>query len=145
MKTFKIAGFFVNECAQLHEIKLVDGLIINKEDEKRTWLIELFVSKDYEETFSDYQKREDELNVQVLISHPNNDPAIFTAEMRDMKILDNGINVLLEGKLQKMRNEYAKQVLGKLVKEGLEGNALIEAFNQSIQRRHNTPTVKEQN
>ncbi|MGM7634713.1 YwpF family protein [Bacillus sp. Hm123] len=99
MKTFKIAGFFINESAQLHEIKLIDGLIINKEDEKHTWLIELFVSKDYEEVFSDYQKREGELSVQILISHPNNDPAIFTAEMRGMKTLENGITVLLEGKL----------------------------------------------
>ncbi|WP_338751940.1 YwpF family protein [Bacillus sp. FJAT-52991] len=143
MKTFKVAGFFLNEPNQLREIKLIDGLIINKEDDKQAWLIELFVSKDYEEVFSHYQKQEDEMNVQVLISHPNNDPATFTAEMRDMKTLESGINILLEGRLQQMRTEYAKRTLEKLVKEGIEGDALIETFNQSMQRRRNAPAIKE--
>ncbi|WP_203363517.1 YwpF family protein [Bacillus sp. REN10] len=143
MKTFKIAGFFLNKDEQLQEITLIDGLIINKEDDKRTWLIELFVNKDDESFFLDCQKREGDMNVQILISHRNNDPAVFLAEMRDMKMLDGGISILLEGRLQQMRNEYAKQVLESLIHKGVEGNDLIEAFNQSLQRRRNIPTISE--
>ena len=43
MKTFKIAGFYLAWQGDAQEIELLDGLIINREDDKRSWLIELFV------------------------------------------------------------------------------------------------------
>jgi len=42
MKTFKLVSLQFIEDQDAKDIDFIDGLIINKEDEKRTWLIELF-------------------------------------------------------------------------------------------------------
>ncbi|WP_157796290.1 YwpF family protein [Bacillus xiapuensis] len=144
MKTFKIAGFFLSEPDYSREIELIDGLIINRENEQRSWLIELYVDYQYEDLFKACQRQGEEINVQLLISHRDNDPATFTAKMREMNKLDRGINVLLEGRLQKMRNLYAKQVLERLVSKGLEGDALIDAFHTQLTRRRNIPSPKKE-
>ncbi|KMY55648.1 hypothetical protein AC623_18345 [Bacillus sp. FJAT-27231] len=145
MKTFKIAGFYLAEQDEPQEIELLDGLIINREDDKRSWLIELFVHPKYEELFRELEKREDELKVQVLITHPNNDPALFSARVRELNTLEDGTSVLLEGRLRQMRNEYAKQVLSDLVGKGLSGENLVNTFNTHLKQRKNapSPSVKE--
>ncbi|OCA88862.1 YwpF family protein [Pseudobacillus wudalianchiensis] len=143
MKTFKIAGFYLAEQDEPQEIELLDGLIINREDDKRSWLIELFVHPKYEELFQELEKQEDELKVQVLITHPNNDPALFSARVRELNTLEDGISVLLEGRLRQMRNEYAKQVLSDLVGKGLSGENLLNTFNTHLKQRKNAPSAKE--
>ncbi|KZR57571.1 YwpF family protein [Pseudobacillus badius] len=141
MKTFKIAGFYLAWQGDAQEIELLDGLIINREDDKRSWLIELFVDPTYEEAFRQHENQE-EMKVQVLITHPNNDPALFSAQMREMNILQDGINILLEGKLRQMRNEYAKQVLSDLISQGISGEELVDAFNNRLKQRKNVPPVQ---
>ncbi|GLY09041.1 YwpF family protein [Pseudobacillus badius] len=141
MKTFKIAGFYLAWQGDAQEIELLDGLIINREDDKRSWLIELFVDPKYEEAFRQHENQE-EMKVQVLITHPNNDPALFSAQMREMNILQDGINILLEGKLRQMRNEYAKQVLSDLISQGISGEELVDAFNNRLKQRKNVPPVQ---
>lgn len=143
MKSFKIAGFYLAEQDDAQEIELLDGLIINREDDKQSWLIELFVHPKYEEMFREFEKQEDELKVQVLITHPNNDPALFSAQVRDLNTLEDGISILLEGRLKQMRNEYAKQVLSDLVGKGLSGENLVNTFNTRLKQRKNAPSSKE--
>ncbi|HEY9577792.1 MAG TPA: YwpF family protein [Pseudobacillus sp.] len=143
MKSFKIAGFYLAEQDDAQEIELLDGLIINREDDKQSWLIELFVHPKYEEMFREFEKQEDELKVQVLITHPNNDPALFSAQVRDLNTLEDGISVLLEGRLKQMRNEYAKQVLSDLVDKGFSGENLVNTFNTRLKQRKNAPSSKE--
>lgn len=143
MKSFKIAGFYLAEQDDAQEIELLDGLIINREDDKQSWLIELFVHPKYEEMFREFEKQEDELKVQVLITHPNNDPALFSAQVRDLNTLEDGISILLEGRLKQMRNEYAKQVLSDLVGKGFSGENLVNTFNTRLKQRKNAPSSKE--
>lgn len=142
MKTFKIAGFHLAGQDNTQEIELLDGLIINREDEKRSWLIELFVHPRYEEVFRKYENQEEGLKAEVLITHPNNDPALFSTRLRGLNVLESGISVLLEGKLQHMRNEYAKQVLSDLVQQGLTGDRLVDQFNTNLKQRKNAPSIK---
>ncbi|MFK2825588.1 YwpF family protein [Bacillus sp. B190/17] len=142
MKTFKVAGFYLAGQNNAQEIRLLDGLIINREDEKQSWLIELFVDPCYEELLRSYEKQKDELKVQVIITHPSNDPALFSAQIRALNKLENGINVLFEGELLHMRNEYAKQILADLVHEGLEGEELIETFDIYLRQRKNARSDK---
>ncbi len=55
MKTFKLKKLIVKEGIEAkllqHEIKLLDGLIINREDEQNRWLIEAFIDQSYLEFF----------------------------------------------------------------------------------------------
>ena len=61
MKTFKLISLHVTGDHGLIEIDLEDGLIINKEDENRTWLLEASVSALYEDYFQSLL--EDEKNL----------------------------------------------------------------------------------
>ena len=64
MKTFKLISLQVTGDHGLIEIHLEDGLIINKEDENRTWLLEASVSASYEDYFQSLLEDEKDLTLQ---------------------------------------------------------------------------------
>ncbi|OES44915.1 YwpF family protein [Domibacillus iocasae] len=143
MKTFKVASFFFEKKGELIPIPLQDGLIINREDEQRSWLIELFLhEKDVQAVRSFEQDKP--LTARIAISHRGNDPAMFTVSIRSFQPLENGTSVLFDAQLRQMRNEYAKQVLHSLVEQGLEGEQLLETFSEIIRKHPNAPD-KEKN
>ncbi|MBM7648382.1 hypothetical protein JOC78_001324 [Bacillus ectoiniformans] len=142
MKTFKIAGFFINDHSEIKEVELIDGLIINREDEHRSWLIEVFMSESYNDTLQKIQHQEEAIEVHALITHPDNDPAIFSVQLREVTYLTSGISAIFEGRLLQMRNEYAKQVLADLIEEGVSDQDLLDSFNTRIQKRKNVPISK---
>lgn len=137
MKTFKAAEFFLQKEKQMIEIPLQDGLIINREDEERTWLIELFLNKEDEKVVRPFEK-EKGITARIAITHRDNDPALFSVSVRSFQQLEHGTSVLFDAKLRQMRNEYAIQVLGSLLKSGLEGEELLTVFTEEIRKR---PTV----
>jgi hypothetical protein len=138
MKTFRVAEIFLKNEENLHKIPLKDGLIINREDEKRTWLIELFLDESEEISIHRFKNVSD-LTALIAITHRGNDPATFSVSMRNIHKLDHGISVLFDAQLRQMRNEYAKQVLDSLLQQGLEGEELLQTFTDTIQKRPNVP------
>ena len=143
MKTFKVAAFFFEKKEQLVPIPLQDGLIINREDEKRSWLIELFLNEESVQVVRSFEK-EKPLTARLEISHRGNDPAMFNVSIRSFQPLVKGTSVLLDAQLRQMRNDYAKQVLHSLVEKGLEGEELLRTFSEAIRKRPNL-TDKEKN
>ncbi|WP_456273083.1 YwpF family protein [Bacillus sp. AK031] len=135
MKTFKVITLQVVENDDLKDIEIVDGLIINKEDEKGTWLIEGCMKKEYYDFFRDAQQEEDDLEVQVVISHPDNDPAAFMTRISCIKSMDFNLSILFEGKLKKQRNEYAELLLDDLVEKGFQGTGLVQEFKDKMKSK----------
>lgn len=135
MKSFKIVSLQVIVDGNIKEIVLEDGLIINKEDGKKTWLIEAYISKEYHDFFRAAQQRQDELDVQVVITHESNDPAPFSTRVRGMNEFENHISVLLEGYLRVKRSNYAELLLSDIVREGFTGEELIEEFRNRMKKR----------
>ncbi|WP_046174569.1 YwpF family protein [Domibacillus indicus] len=133
MKTFKVAAFFIEKNEQLISIPLQDGLIINREDEQQSWLIELFLTEEGVQTVQSFEQ-DKQLAVRIAISHRGNDPARFYAAIRSFQTLREGTSVLFDAQLRQMRNEYAKQLLHSLVEEGLEGEQLVTAFSEAIRK-----------
>ncbi|MDA6082790.1 YwpF family protein, partial [Escherichia coli] len=78
----------------LIDIQLDDGLIINKEDEKSTWLLEAFIDKSYLEYFKKRADDKDELTIQVVITKKENDPAAFQTKITSISELENHISIL---------------------------------------------------
>ncbi|MFD1168396.1 YwpF family protein [Oceanobacillus caeni] len=105
MKTFKLKMLFVlpNNLEQ-KEIKLLDGLIINKEDDyyPNQWLIEAFVSKDYTTYFEKIMNIE-ELLLKVKISKTDNEPVLFKSKIIGINEIGENINVLFKGNLEKKK------------------------------------------
>ncbi|OKL37598.1 YwpF family protein [Domibacillus mangrovi] len=138
MKTFKVAEFFLDKEEDSHKIPLKDGLIINREDEKQSWLIELFLDENEELSIRRFHHVSN-LTARIAITHRGNAPAIFSVSMRDIQKLDHGISVLFDAQLRQRRNDYTKQVLDSLLKEGLEGEELLNTFTDTIRKQLNMP------
>ncbi|WP_309089228.1 YwpF family protein [Domibacillus sp.] len=139
MKTFKVAAFFFEKEGEVTPVPLQDGLIINREDEQRSWLIELFLQEEDVQLVRTFEQ-EEQLTARVAISHRGNDPAMFTVSIRSFELLKDGTSILFDAQLRQMRNEYAKQVLHSLVEEGLSGEKLLEAFTEAL---HSRPKVEQ--
>ncbi|MGG3449036.1 YwpF family protein [Domibacillus aminovorans] len=138
MKTFKVAEFFLEKEEISHKIPLKDGLIINREDEKQSWLIELFLDESEELSIRRFHHISS-LTARIAITDRGNDPAIFSVSMRGIQKLDHGISVLFDAQLRQRRNHYTKQVLDSLLKQGLEGEELLNTFTDTIRKRPEIP------
>lgn len=143
MKTFKLISLHVTGDHGLIEIKLQDGLIINKEDENRTWLLEAYVSATYEEYFQTLLDKDEELTLQVVISRKENDPAYYYSKLILIKRLDEDhISLLFKGLLNRSRSNYAEQVLTTLIEKGLSGQELLKQFKEQMKIKPTIPSTK---
>ncbi|MED1490544.1 YwpF family protein [Bacillus smithii] len=134
MKTFKLVSLQFIEDQDAKDIDFIDGLIINKEDEKRTWLIELFTDLSYYDYFRDVQQRDKDLEIQVIISRPENSPAYFFGHIHCIKKMESNVSVLLQGRLTNRQNEFAERLLTDLVQMGLSGEQLVREFSGNLKK-----------
>ncbi|MGG0716184.1 YwpF-like family protein [Robertmurraya massiliosenegalensis] len=132
MKTFKLISLQLVKKDEWLDIPLVDGLIINKEDDHSTWLIEGYIDKSFYDVFHEARTEEKELLVQVVITKKENEPAPFKVKVRSLQSFENHISVLLEGTLKKSTNRYAENLLDSLIQRGLSGDELMEEFRSGI-------------
>ncbi|AKP48793.1 MULTISPECIES: YwpF family protein [Bacillus] len=142
MKTFKLVSLQFIEDQDAKDIDFIDGLIINKEDEKRTWLIELFTDLSYYDYFRDVQQRDKDLEIQVIISRPENSPAYFFGHIHCIKKMESNVSVLLQGRLTNRQNEFAERLLTDLVQMGLSGEQLVREFSVNLKKRPGHPVAK---
>lgn len=135
MKTFKIVAMQVLEGPKGKDIPLVDGLIINKENEDGTWIIEAFIDLQFEEYFQKKKDQEQPFEIRVIITHAANDPAPFTVKVHKLIHLDSHVSVLFAGKLSKRKNEYSELLLDDLIKEGYSGEELMAEFKKRMRTK----------
>ncbi|WP_071393319.1 YwpF family protein [Bacillus tuaregi] len=132
MKTFKLISLQVAEKSGLIDIRLEDGLAINKEDSDRTWLLEAYVAATYEPYFQALLDAGHEISLQVVISRAENDPAYFQAKSLLMKKLADGhLSLLFKGKINQA-NTYPELLLAALIENGLSGQELLREFKEKM-------------
>ncbi|WP_110928351.1 YwpF family protein [Bacillus massiliglaciei] len=138
MKSFKLISVqIVTPQLELIDVQLVDGLIINKEDDARTWLLEAFVQEGhYKQLENNLPKLNEEVNIQAVITKKDNDPAFFHTVLRTLRFIDGHVSLLFVGHLQSARNRYAEILLEDLVRKGIEGQQLVEEFKEKIHSKH---------
>jgi hypothetical protein len=141
MKTFKVISLQVVDNDELHDFEIEDGLIINKEDGKSTWLVETYMSQKYIEFFQKVQQQKGDLEIQVVISNKANDPAAFMTSIRGIKKMDGRMSILFEGKLKKQRNEYAELLLDDLLQKGYTGDELMKEFREKMVSKPRIPAT----
>lgn len=143
MKSFKAAAFFLEKNGTPIRVPIQSGLVINKEDEHQSWLIELFLLPDSTK-ITDEIMTGSEYPARVAITHEQNDPALFLVKPRSFFTLDSGISILLDARLQTVRNDYAKQLLESLIEQGLGGSELLSVFARAITERPALPISKKE-
>lgn len=144
MKTFKLIALKLIQDNEAVDIVFEDGLIIDKEEENKTWLIEAFTSNTYLDLFQRALKEDRELFVETVITRGDNVPVPFRVRVKSFRKLDTRITVLLEGTLEKSRNSNPEQPPEKLVKQGLTGKQLLkESQKQRTSQTSPTTNTKE--
>lgn len=102
MKTFKLKMLQVLKDDDVEEIQLIDGLIINREDEsyENQWLIEAYVDKEYASYFEKIKTKKF-VRLMVKISKEDNVPVEFTATIIGINQIGTNINVLFKGDINR--------------------------------------------
>ncbi|MCQ6274647.1 hypothetical protein JMM81_06620 [Bacillus sp. V3B] len=132
MKTFKLISLQVVEKCGLIDIKLEDGLVINKEDESQTWLLEASVSTTYESYFQSLLDAGNDVTLQVIISQKENDPAYFQATpLLIKKLSEDHMSLLFRGNINRSNN-YPELLLINLINQGLSGPDLLAQFKEKM-------------
>lgn len=139
MKTFKLVSLEVlekkGERLDQQPINLIDGLIINREDDSNRWLIEAYVEQVYFEKFNEYKEEEKELVLHAKITKTTNPPATFVMKIVNINEIGSDINVLLMGTLVDRQRDKVEKELKQLIDEGYKGEDLLIKF-----KKRNTET-----
>ncbi|WP_147802252.1 YwpF-like family protein [Alkalicoccus halolimnae] len=138
MKTFRLCSLTIlfDEAPQEDkpikgkEIPLRDGLIINKEEAEKNWLLEAVVDKDWLPFFEDYLHKQQPLMAEVTITKRTNDPATLYSEIKAVHELDEHLSVHIEGRIVAKREDLSDMLLRNLLDEGYKGEALYEEYRR---------------
>ncbi|KIP21068.1 YwpF-like family protein [Anoxybacillus ayderensis] len=130
MKTFKLVALTLLH-EQKQDIPLIDGLMINKEDENKRWLVEAYIEQTYRELFTSLKENGTTFDALVTISRTTNDPAHVRATVRSVTLMGERISVLMDATIVK-RSNLAEVVLEDLVQRGLHGETLLQQFKQQM-------------
>lgn len=138
LKTFKLSSLEIvedknNDIIQ-HAIPLLDGLVINKEDEQKRWVIEAFMEKSYLEDFNRLNEQNDTVMLQVKITKATNTPATFITTILSINEIGEHINVIFRGTIIDQRKDIVKDMLKKLIEEGYQGDSLYKKFKELIEK-----------
>ncbi|WP_251552300.1 YwpF-like family protein [Neobacillus muris] len=135
MKTFKLYSLEVLEGETSVEIPLEDGLILNKEDDHSTWLIEAYSNLSLYDFFKKIQDENREVIAEVVITKKENAPAYFQTRIVSLLKFDNHISVLLEGQMRRNKSDYSELLLENLLQKGFEGQPLLMEFKDKIKSK----------
>ncbi|WP_042145155.1 YwpF family protein [Paucisalibacillus sp. EB02] len=136
MKTFLLKSLQIvdsqNEEIVKTDIDLLDGLIINREDDNNTWLIEALLDKNYLEFFKDVQEKKEQVMIEAKITKLTNAPATFITSIDSINKIGKHINIMFMGKIIDKRNSKIEEMLSKLIEKGYEGEELLDKFKKLL-------------
>jgi hypothetical protein len=136
MKTFKLKSLEIfdqkEEEILQHNIPLLDGLIINREDDQDQWTIEAFIEKSHLAFFKKLKEENDEIMLQVKITKESNAPATFITSIIGINEIGENMNILFVGTIVDRRINKIEEMLTSLIEEGYQGNDLLDKFKELI-------------
>ena len=142
MKSFKLYSLEVVEDENSVEIPLVDGLILNKEDEHSTWLLEAYTDLSLFDYFKKISEADRDLIIEAVITKKENAPAYFQTKICSLTKFERHISVLFEGHLRRNKSDYSELLLDSLIEKGLEGTELLKEFKDKMKSK---PKIKVKN
>lgn len=135
MKTFKLISLDIVENDNSVEVPLEDGLILNKEDEHSTWLIEAYTDLSKYDYFKKIYETGREIIVEAVITKKDNTPAYFQTRISSLQKFERHISVLFQGHLRRNKSDYSELLLDNLIQKGLQGEALLNEFKEKMKSK----------
>ncbi|WP_066070586.1 YwpF family protein [Neobacillus soli] len=142
MKSFKLYSLDVVDEDRSIEVPLEDGLILNKEDDRSTWLLEAYTDLSLYDYFKKISEQDRDIIVEAVITKKENAPAYFQTKICSLIKFENNISVLFEGHIRRNKSDYSELLLENLLQKGLEGSALLSEFRDKIKSK---PKLKVKN
>ncbi|WHY77416.1 YwpF-like family protein [Neobacillus sp. WH10] len=142
MKTFKLYSLDVVEDDSSVEVPLIDGLILNKEDDQSTWLLEAYTDLSLYDYFKEISEQNRDIIVEAVITKKENAPAFFQTKICSLLKFEKYISVLFEGHLRRNKSDYSELLLDSLMQKGLEGEELLKEFKEKMKSK---PKIKVKN
>lgn len=135
MKTFKMLSFDLIKDDEELNFPLIDGIVINQENSYKSWILEIFISKEHIASFQELQTSGEVFDANVVISFPENEPAPFSVVVSEIKEIGEKASVLMKGKVKQVRIKYAEQLLKKLLEKDLQKDELLKQFEKGLRER----------
>lgn len=133
MKTFKLKMLTIinqeNGNIIQNNISLLNGLIINREDETNRWVIEAYIEKTNEAYFNQLLENNKEIVLQVKITKESNEPATFITTILSVNEIGENINVLFIGTIVERKESILKELTA-LLEAGYRDKELLEKFDK---------------
>jgi hypothetical protein len=126
----------------LVDVPLKDGLILNKEDDRSTWLLEAYTDLSLYDYFKKISEQDRDIIVEAVITKKENAPAYFQTKICSLLKFEEHISVLLEGQLRRNRSDYSELLLENLLQKGLQGQPLLDEFKEKLKSK---PKLKVKN
>lgn len=128
LKTFKLVELtlyptdqdFLNE----KEMKLSEGLIINKEEDNE-WVLEAVLGKTDLESVQALSESRKVLLAQVRITKPENRPAMFLVHVQEVNDLGEEGNVIMKGTLAREEKMELFNSIKRMRQEGMEEEEIL--------------------
>lgn len=133
MKSFKIIEVKVEHKGNFIILDLIDGIIINKETNEDSWLLEISTSPDFKDILEPFIHKE--INMLVTITRPTNEPARFKGVFKELSEIENAISLIFTGDIITQNPNYAEDLLAQLIDEGFEGDGLLNEFTAMMESR----------
>lgn len=134
MKTFRLMRLSLFEkdgdVIEMHEIKMKEGLIINREEPDKSWLLDAVIPTEYEDIIHEWEKHEEEMLMEAVITHPDNAPALLRGIVKKTTRLEHSLGVLIQAYIAGKDENITELILQELITEGYEGDQLLEEFHE---------------
>jgi len=141
MKSFKLYSLEVVDDVNPVEVPLVDGLILNKEDEQSTWLLEAYTDLSLYDYFKKISEQDRDIIIEAVITKKDNVPAYFQTKICSLHKFEKHMSVLFQGHLRRNKSDYSELLLDSLMQLGLEGPQLLKEFKEKMKSK---PKIKVQ-
>ena len=138
MKSFKIVDIKMQHENNYIILDLMDGIIINKEADKDSWIVEVAISGDFKDILEEFVGTE--VTLLIRITRTSNQPALFEGKFLEMNSINSGISLLFIGDIIQQDPNYAENLLEKLMEENYEGDALLNEFKARMDSKDDIKT-----
>ncbi|MGP4108814.1 YwpF-like family protein [Virgibacillus sp. L01] len=136
MKTFKLASLEILESQDSSMVQqsfpILDGLVINREDEQNRWVIEAYLLHNYYIFFQELKDKQEEVLVQVKITKESNEPATFITSLIGINEIGAHMNILFKGTIVDQRKSIVEEKLKSLIDQGYSGDELLTKFKDDL-------------
>ncbi|SFP53057.1 YwpF family protein [Salibacterium halotolerans] len=137
MKTFRLVSLFLLPAEKKgiasYRVPLQEGLIINREERDKSWLIEAVLPQSEEETFRRKMETQEQMVLEVIITDTHNDPALMTGLVRRIVPLEQRISVMFDAVMAAGKDDVSNLILEQLIEEGYSGHDMLSEFYERKQ------------